>query len=113
MTQDRLTALSMLSIEKEFISTMDNFNEKAVNNGDFQVSSENSPKCTPLICTSQPSYFTPKDLEDQNRDHTKVDFSVTLKFKVVITLKDTANLACKHKHFPFFSSKGSKRYDSL
>ncbi|CAH1986794.1 unnamed protein product [Acanthoscelides obtectus] len=28
MTQDRLTALSMLSIEKEFISTMENFNGK-------------------------------------------------------------------------------------
>ncbi|CAH1996836.1 unnamed protein product [Acanthoscelides obtectus] len=30
MTQDRLTALSMLSIEKEFISTMENFNGKAI-----------------------------------------------------------------------------------
>ncbi|CAH1998018.1 unnamed protein product [Acanthoscelides obtectus] len=30
MTQDRLTALSMLSIEKEFISTMENFNRKVI-----------------------------------------------------------------------------------
>ncbi|CAH1991106.1 unnamed protein product [Acanthoscelides obtectus] len=30
MTQDRLTALSMLSIEKEFISTMENFNGKVI-----------------------------------------------------------------------------------
>ncbi|CAH1984797.1 unnamed protein product [Acanthoscelides obtectus] len=30
MTQDRLTALSMLSIEKEFISTLENFNGKVI-----------------------------------------------------------------------------------
>ncbi|CAH2006565.1 unnamed protein product [Acanthoscelides obtectus] len=30
MTQDRLTALSMLSIEQEFISTMENFNGKVI-----------------------------------------------------------------------------------
>ncbi|CAH1985998.1 unnamed protein product [Acanthoscelides obtectus] len=30
MTQDRLTTLSMLSIEKEFISTMENFNGKVI-----------------------------------------------------------------------------------
>ncbi|CAH1994203.1 unnamed protein product [Acanthoscelides obtectus] len=30
LTQDRLTALSMLSIEKEFISTMENFNGKVI-----------------------------------------------------------------------------------
>ncbi|CAH2004091.1 unnamed protein product [Acanthoscelides obtectus] len=29
-TQDRLTALSMLTIEKEFISTMENFNGKVI-----------------------------------------------------------------------------------
>ncbi|CAH2006188.1 unnamed protein product [Acanthoscelides obtectus] len=30
MTQDRFTALSMLSIEQEFISTMENFNGKVI-----------------------------------------------------------------------------------
>ncbi|CAH2001001.1 unnamed protein product [Acanthoscelides obtectus] len=30
MTQDRLTALSMLFIEKVFISTMENFNGKVI-----------------------------------------------------------------------------------
>ncbi|CAH1993781.1 unnamed protein product [Acanthoscelides obtectus] len=30
MTQDRLTALTMLSFGKEFISTMENFNEKVI-----------------------------------------------------------------------------------
>ena len=30
MTEDRLTSLSMLSIEKKFISEIDNFNDKVI-----------------------------------------------------------------------------------